>query len=375
MESSILWSTDGTGDGAADITSTQWLNAFTMLFLRDNNTEGVAPTYLNSLAVTSTGANNARVASGGGLVRGFVYQNTDNVDLTISSPAADTGFRIILRADWALQTVRAVTKLNTTGLTDPPALTQTFGTTWEISLATGVISAAGTISGLTDARVFMHYNTSVSTAMLEALAVTAAKLASDSVTTAKILDANVTTAKILDANITSAKLAAAVAGNGLAGGAGTALSVNVDDSTIEINTDTLRLKDAGTSKAKLANVYTDIVARKGGDATIWATTGTATQAVTVARSQYGAREVVIPAASDSASAAVSFTNNWASAPLVRLGWSATIQSTATAKAVNVQWQSLDATGFSLVATRLDPADDGDTLSVLVHWEATSSALA
>lgn len=109
--------------------------------------------------------------------------------------------------------------------------------------------------------------------------IAAAGLASDSVTTAKILDSNVTTAKIADLNVTDAKiaslatskltgtistaqiasaavdenkLAASVAGSGLAGGAGTALSVNVDASTIEINSDTLRVKDAGVTEAKLA---------------------------------------------------------------------------------------------------------------------------
>lgn len=109
--------------------------------------------------------------------------------------------------------------------------------------------------------------------------IAAAGLASNAVTTAKILDANVTTAKIADSNVTDAKivsmatskltgtistaqiansavdenkLASSVAGNGLAGGAGTALSVNVDASTIEINADTLRVKDAGITQAKLA---------------------------------------------------------------------------------------------------------------------------
>lgn len=69
----------------------------------------------------------------------------------------------------------------------------------------------------------------------------AAVLAADVVTTAKILNANVTTAKIADASVTADKLAAAVAGNGLAGGAGTALSVTVDGTTIEISSDTLRI--------------------------------------------------------------------------------------------------------------------------------------
>jgi hypothetical protein len=63
----------------------------------------------------------------------------------------------------------------------------------------------------------------------------------------------VATAGIADEAVTAAKIASAVAGSGLAGGAGTVLSVNVDDSTIEINSDSLRLKDGGVVTAKLAN--------------------------------------------------------------------------------------------------------------------------
>jgi hypothetical protein len=94
----------------------------------------------------------------------------------------------------------------------------------------------------------------------------------DAVTTAKILDANVTTAKIANdavtadkiasgavgvselasASVTAAKVASEVAGSGLVGGAGDALAVNVDDSTIEIQSDALRLKDLGVSTAKIA---------------------------------------------------------------------------------------------------------------------------
>lgn len=66
----------------------------------------------------------------------------------------------------------------------------------------------------------------------------------------------VPTAALANAAVTADKLAAAVAGSGLAGGAGSALSVNVDDSTIEISSDSLRVKDAGITTAKLldANV-------------------------------------------------------------------------------------------------------------------------
>lgn len=83
--------------------------------------------------------------------------------------------------------------------------------------------------------------------------ITTAKIADSNVTTAKIADSNVTTAKIADANVTEAKLSSSIAGNGLAGGAGTALSVNVDGSTLEINSDALRVKDSGITTAKIAD--------------------------------------------------------------------------------------------------------------------------
>lgn len=71
------------------------------------------------------------------------------------------------------------------------------------------------------------------------------------------LSKSATGLKVADAGITATQIAAAVAGAGLAGGAGTALSVNVDDSTIEINTDTLRVKDSGITTAKIANDAVD----------------------------------------------------------------------------------------------------------------------
>ncbi len=65
---------------------------------------------------------------------------------------------------------------------------------------------------------------------------------------------SVDTANLAAAAVTAAKIATAVAGDGLAGGGGSALSVNVDGSGIEINSDTLRLKDNGVTLAKLAGI-------------------------------------------------------------------------------------------------------------------------
>lgn len=56
----------------------------------------------------------------------------------------------------------------------------------------------------------------------------------------------------LEISADTVRIAAAAAGNGLTGGAGSALAVNVDDSTIEINSDSLRVKDGGITAAKLS---------------------------------------------------------------------------------------------------------------------------
>jgi hypothetical protein len=76
----------------------------------------------------------------------------------------------------------------------------------------------------------------------------------------------ITNGGIASAAITPAKLDASVAGDGLGGGAGTALSVNVDGSTIEINTDAVRVKDLGITTAKLAD--SAVTSAKIADATI-----------------------------------------------------------------------------------------------------------
>ena len=60
--------------------------------------------------------------------------------------------------------------------------------------------------------------------------------------------------QIKDSTVTEDELNASVAGDGLTGGAGSPLAVNVDDSTIEVDTDIVRVKDDGITNAKLANI-------------------------------------------------------------------------------------------------------------------------
>ena len=63
--------------------------------------------------------------------------------------------------------------------------------------------------------------------------------------------------KVADAGITATQIATSVAGAGLAGGGGTALSVGVDDSSIEINSDALRVKALGITNSMLAGSITN----------------------------------------------------------------------------------------------------------------------
>jgi len=68
---------------------------------------------------------------------------------------------------------------------------------------------------------------------------------------AYVYSGTIGTSDIADGAVTAAKLAAAVAGAGLVGAAGSALSVQVDNSTINIPVDTLQIKDLGVTQAKL----------------------------------------------------------------------------------------------------------------------------
>ena len=58
-------------------------------------------------------------------------------------------------------------------------------------------------------------------------------------------------ASLVTEGVDEKHLATSVAGDGLAGGNGTALSVNVDDSSIETNSDSLRVKASGITNAML----------------------------------------------------------------------------------------------------------------------------
>jgi len=175
-ESSIGWTTDGTGDGSASgytmAQFTEWQRML-MAGLTGADLSGVAPDYLNKLAVTGTSTPVA-VNTGGAIVYGFPYFNNASVNVAVSTPSVSTRIdRVVLRASWAAQTVRIALVAGAEGGA-APALTQTAGTTWEMSLATVSITTGGVIT-VTDTREWL-------TAVGDGT-VTQAKLATPSPTT------------------------------------------------------------------------------------------------------------------------------------------------------------------------------------------------
>lgn len=73
----------------------------------------------------------------------------------------------------------------------------------------------------------------------------------------QVKDAGISTVKIANDAVDKTKINADVAGSGLGQNVDGSLEVNVDNSTIEINTDSLQVKDAGITLAKLASDSVD----------------------------------------------------------------------------------------------------------------------
>lgn len=101
-------------------------------------------------------------------------------------------------------------------------------------------------------------NDAITTEKLSDGSVTSAKLSSSAsvdadraVGTDHIKDSAVTAGKISSNAVDENKLASSVAGSGLSGGAGSALSVNVDNTTIEIASDQLQIKNGAIDRTKI----------------------------------------------------------------------------------------------------------------------------
>lgn len=155
---SALWKTaavGAVGDQEAGYTEAHW-SVIGRILAGCANFEGVAAGYANELEVTDVGGGDVEVDTGGAVVDGKVYNNTAAVTVNIPTPGAGTERidRIVLRCSWAGYGIR-VTRIAGVagGAPAVPAITQTSGTTYDITLYQARITDGGVIT-LTDERTW-----------------------------------------------------------------------------------------------------------------------------------------------------------------------------------------------------------------------------
>ena len=156
-QKSYFWTTDGTGDGTnSGFTQAEVARFWRYLFARDNTTMAPLKGVLNELEVTGV-SSPVSMNTGYAVADGFGYYNDAALDIAVATPVVGTtGHRVVLEVDWTAQTVRAVLLSSADGTADIPAVTQSAGSEWEISLATLTITTGGTIV-VTDDRTFAEF--------------------------------------------------------------------------------------------------------------------------------------------------------------------------------------------------------------------------
>lgn len=156
-EISRPWSGIVTGD-AGPYSDDQWTDAWKTLLAPVIASQGVFRDQLNDLIVSlPLTPSPITLQTGRALVNGIWYESNTNVNVAIPTPAANPRVdRIVLRADWALQTVR-ITRIAGAEAASPvpPALVQIDGTTWDLPLWQIRITVAAATSVERDEREFI----------------------------------------------------------------------------------------------------------------------------------------------------------------------------------------------------------------------------
>lgn len=358
-ESSRFWTTNATGDGpVGGYTQQQFYDFMRKVFITDQEqTRGVVLGEQGALACTGT-ASPIAVAAGSAIVYGFFYENTASVNLTVTTPTVGTtGGRVILRAGWTAQTVRLVAVRNTDGQIAIPALTQSAGSTWEISLATFTITTGGVIA-LTDDRKYLEIGS---------------KVIQDGVETLSIKDANVTNAKMAANSVDSAQI--------VAGAVDLAhMSANsVDSSQIvagAVDLAHMSANSVGNSQivadsvdvTKLGNLVMGVntSGRQGGSASDWSASGSTDYTPGAVRVEFGVAAFTIAANQYEITGVVSFGAHFSNGPVVILGFGA-FSTIPNGTAVFCFATGVWGENFTVHVVRsLNPAT---TLTMSVNWMA------
>lgn len=154
-ERSRPWDGIVTGD-AGPYSDDQWTDIFKSFHGPVEASQGVFADNLNELAASGA-VTPVTIATGRALVDGIWYETDSTVDVVMASPAVNPRVdRIVLRKDWATQTVR-VTRIEGAEAASPvaAALTQVDGTTWDLPLWQMHITTGGVITRWVDDRVML----------------------------------------------------------------------------------------------------------------------------------------------------------------------------------------------------------------------------
>lgn len=158
-QTSYFWN-GTTGDAsAAPWNEDEFSDILRMLFLYEEDSEGIIGGYGNMLTVSNPVGTTIRVGTGAALVYSRFYENTANLDFVRSAPGSNTDwYRWVIRVNWSAKTVRS-TFIGPNNAVGPsyPALTRTYGVTWEIPLADVSITSGGVVT-ITDQRQFTRAN-------------------------------------------------------------------------------------------------------------------------------------------------------------------------------------------------------------------------
>lgn len=155
-ERSRPWTGTVTGD-AGPYTDDQWTDVWLALISPVIASEGVFQDQLNALDLSGLPATPVDIASGRALVNGIWYESDASEAIAIPTPGANPRVdRIVLRADWALQTVRLFRIAGAEAAAPvPPAIVQIDGTTWDLPLWQVHTTVAAVITVFRDERAFI----------------------------------------------------------------------------------------------------------------------------------------------------------------------------------------------------------------------------
>ena len=259
---SARWTTTTGATGDAQTSYTQANDSVINKILAGcSNYEGVAPGYLNALAITTTGANVVQIDTGAAVLDGKVYLNDAASTLGVASAVGGGNTRIdrvVLRADWAGTDIALALLGGTDGaIPTVPDLAATPGTTYDLPLAQVLVGVAG-VSSITDERTLAYPYSASGTAVLVKSGGTAGTM---------------TVA-------TPAGDGLVLRRSGLTMGFGEISGLAIADNAVDSehyaadSIDTEHYAPDSVDVAALAAMVPGLLGRQGGSATDWSTSGT-----------------------------------------------------------------------------------------------------